>query len=138
MKTTSHFFLILLIALVTRPIASCNNKEPFKPPYDNIGGYVIGTETCNIDSAQNYWLLDFTVYPNSPHIGDTLTLNGIPYTNVLKVKRLDPRLKQVGMRVGIDYNVISSNKITTTACTVTSPAVYNLKEMSIINQFEIR
>lgn len=126
---SSYFFFIGV---------SCNNKEPFKPPYNNIGGYVIGSETCNIDATQNYFLLDFTVYPNSPHIGDTLVLNGNTYTNVLKVKGLDERLKQVGMRVSIDYNVVTPNKVITTGCTVSTPITYNLKEISIINQFEIR
>jgi hypothetical protein len=117
---------------------SCSNKEPFKPSYNNIGGYVIGSETCNSDSTQNYWLLDFTVYSTSPHIGDTLILKGTTYTNVLKVKGLDARLKQVGMRVSIDYNVVSPEKVITKGCTVSTPVTYNLKEISIINQFEIR
>jgi len=117
---------------------SCKNKEPFKPPYDNIGGYVIGSETCNSDTSQNYWLLDFTVYADSPHIGDTLVLNGTTYTNVLKVRGLDARLKQVGMRVSIDYNGVSPDKVVTKGCTVSFPITYNLKEMAIINQFEIR
>lgn len=118
--------------------SSCNNKEPFRPTSSNIGGYVIGKENCNADESNDYWILDFTVYPNSPHIGDTLVLNSLTYTNVLKVKGLDPRLKQIGMRVSIDYNTISSNKIITTGCTVSTPVVYSLKEIFIINQFEIR
>lgn len=116
---------------------SCN-KPPFKTDYENIGGYVISKETCNADETQDYWLLDFTVYPNSPKIGDTLVLNGITYTNVLKLKGLDPRLKQIGMRVSIDYNTITPNKVTTTDCTVTSPITYSLKEIFIIHQGEIR
>jgi hypothetical protein len=124
--------------LIFSSLVSCNNKEPFRPPYDNIGGYVIGTETCNTNTDQNYWLLDFTVYSNSPHIGDTLFLNGVTYTNVLKVKGLDAKLKLIGMRVSIDYNVVSPNKTITTGCTVDSPITYNLKELFIINQFEIR
>ncbi len=134
-------FLTILILFLFIPFFifySCNNKPPFKPDYSNIGGYVIGKENCNTDESNDYWLLDFNVYPNSPHIGDTLILNGITYTNVLKVKGLDPRLKQIGARVSIDYNKISSNKVITTGCTVTSPVVYSLKEIFIINQGEIR
>ncbi len=130
------FFISSILALFIG--FSCNNKEPFKPSFDNIGGYVIGNETCKTDPTQNYWLLDFTVYPNSPHIGDTLLLNGTTYTNVLKVKGLDARLKQVGMRVSIDYNGVTPNKVITTGCTISSPITYNLKEIIIINQFEIR
>jgi hypothetical protein len=133
MRQTIFFILSIFFIGV-----SCNNKEPFKLPYDNIGGYVIGNETCNADATQNYWLLDFTVYPNSPHIGDTLTLNGNIYTNVLKVKGLGERLKQVGMRVSIDYNIVTANKVITKGCTVSNPITYDLKEISIINQGEIR
>lgn len=127
----SFFFVVLFAS------GSCN-KPPYKPDYDNIGGYVIGKETCNVDESQDYWLLDFTVYPNSPNIGDTITLNGTTYTNVLKLKGLDPRLKQIGMRVSIDYRIITSNRITTTGCTIGWPLTYALKEMFIVNQFEIR
>lgn len=130
----SLFFIFFLPFFI-----SCrNNGAPFKEPYDNIGGYVIGAEVCNADATQNYWLLDCTVYPNSPHIGDTLILNDITYTNVLKVKGLDERLKQVGMRVSIDYNVVTPNKVVTSGCTVNNPVTYNLKEIMIINQGEIR
>lgn len=135
MRQLIFFIHILGVALFS---ISCNNKEPFKPPYENIGGYVIGNETCYTDTTQNFWLLDFTVYPNSPHIGDTLILNGTTYTNVLKVKRLDERLKQFGMKVSIDYNVVSANKVITSGCTVNSPVTYDLKQILIINQFEIR
>ncbi len=134
MRQTILFSLIYFFLIG----ASCSDKEPFKPTYNNIGGYVIGSESCHTDATQNYWLLDFTVYPNSPHIGDTLVLNGITYTNVLKVKGLDERLKQENMKVSIDYNVVTDQKVITTGCTVTIPITYNLKEISIINQFEIR
>lgn len=127
----------LLLAIFYFIIFSCNNKHPFKPNYSNIGGYVIGKETCDTNETNDYWLLDFTVYSNSPHIGDTLVLNGITYTNVLKVKGLDHRLKKIGMSVSIDYKNIS-NKELTTGCTVASPTVYFLKEIFIINQGEIR
>ncbi len=129
--------LFLSSLLIISPFIPACKIEPFKPNYSNIGGYVIGKEDCNTDVSSDYWLLDFTVYPNSPHIGDTLLLNGNTYTNVLKVKGLDPRLKQIGMRVSINYNKISSNNFTT-GCSVSSPAIYYLKEIFIIDQGEIR
>ncbi len=115
-----------------------SNKEPFTPPYQLIGGYVIATETCKGNNAQNYWLLDFTVYPNTPQIRDTLMVNGTTYANVLKLKALNPAFKLIGMTVSIMYNTITSNKITTTDCMVTNPVTYALKEMVILNQGEIR
>lgn len=125
--------LLLLIFLL-----ACNNKEPFEPPYDNIGGYVIGKETCNTDTTKDYWLIDFTVYNNSPKIGDTLVLDGVTYTNVLKVKGLGERLKQIGMRVSIDYDTVTPDAVITRDCNVVNPVTYILKELFIINQFEIR
>ena len=63
---------------------------------------------------------------------------GITYTNVLKVKGLDERLKQIGMRISIDYDTVSPGKIITSGCSVSNPIVYALKELFIINQGEIR
>lgn len=145
MKKLSYLFAFPFLILTTLSSGSCN-KLPFKPDYQNIGGYVIGKETCNTDETKDYWtdetkdywLLDFTVYPNSPQIGDTLKLNGTTFTNVLKVKELGARLKHTGMMVSIDYKKISSNKIITTGCTEPNSITYPLKELFIINQFEIR
>jgi hypothetical protein len=138
MKQLYSIRLLIISSIVALFIQTSCNKPPYKPDYENIGGYVIGKETCNTDDSQDYWLLDFTVYPNSPKIGDTLVLNGTTCTNVLKVKGLDPRLKQIGIRVSIDYKVISSSAVLTTGCNVATPIIYSLKEIFIINQFEIR
>lgn len=137
MKQTYHSIIFSFLIVTVLTSGSCN-KPPFKPDYENIGGYVIGKETCNADESQDYWLLDFTVYANSPSVGDTITLNGITYSNVLKLKGLDPRLKLIGMKVSVDYRTITSSKVTTTGCTVVTPVTYALKEIYIINQGEIR
>lgn len=137
MKQTYHVVLLSSLIVTVFSSGSCN-KPPYKPDYENIGGYVIGKETCNVDETQDYWVLDFTVYPDSPTVGDTLTLNGTTYTNVLKLKGLSPRLRQIGMRVSIDYKTISNAKVITSGCTVATPVTYLLKEITIINQFEIR
>lgn len=130
--------VIVCFSLFNSMISSSCNKEPYKPDYSNIRGYVIGKETCHVDESQDYWLVDFTYDPTPPKIGDTLVLNGVVYTNVLKVKGLDPQLKQIGMRVSIDYKTISTAKIITTGCSVSTPVTYPLKEIFILHQFEIR
>ncbi len=137
MKNKFLNYAIPFLTILYFIFSSCNTKPPYKPDYSNIAGYVIGKETCDTNETNDYWLLDFNVYPNTPHVGDTLVLNGITYTNVLKVKGLDPRLKQIGARVSIDYNKISDRELTT-GCTVKTPVVYFLKEIFIINQGEIR
>ena len=52
MKST---FATALIFVPFIPLfISCNNKQPLKPNYSNIGGYVIGNENCYADSTKDY------------------------------------------------------------------------------------
>lgn len=62
---------------------SCKNNGPYSPDYKNVKGYVIGKETCNMDDAKDYWLIDLTFFPDTQQYGDTLLLNGTTYTNPL-------------------------------------------------------
>ncbi len=135
-----HQIILLLIAIsvVGTLSSSSYNKPPYKPDYKNIQGFVIGKETCNTDESKDFWLIDFTYGSDNPKVGDTLLVNGSKYTNVLKTNGLDQRLKVIGMKVSIDYRIISPDKIITTGCTVSSPITYNLKELTILNQGEIR
>ena len=128
---------LAIFAVILSLFFSCK-KRPFIPDYTNTGGFVIGRETCKTNETEDYWLVDLTYYFNTPQYGDTLILSGITYTNVVKVKTLDPRLKQIGMKVSFDFKTITPNKIITTGCAVANPVTYNLKELFIINQFEIR
>jgi len=113
-------------------------KYPAKVDYLNVGGYIIGKETCKGVDADEYWLLDLTVYPNTPQYGDNLMLNGTSYSNVIKINGLDQRLRIVGMKVSIDFKTITPDKVVTSSCSVSSPTTYALKEIFILNQFEIR
>lgn len=132
LSLTGYLFIITFL------VASSCKRDPYIVEYKNIKGYVIGKETCNTDETKDYWLIDFTYGSNNPKVGDTLVLNGITYTNVLKTKGLDQQLKIIGLRVSIDYNTISTNKISTTGCNVTTPVTYQLKDLTILNQGEIR
>ncbi len=136
MKHLLKKYLAIFVFILTLFI-SCK-KRPFIPDYTNTGGFVIGRESCKTNETEEYWLVDLTYYSNTPRYGDSLSLNGITYTNVVKVKTLDPRLKQIGMRVSFDFKTITTNKVITTGCTISNPVTYNLKELFIINQFEIR
>lgn len=132
LSLTGYLFIITFL------VAGSCKRDPYIVEYKNIKGYVIGKETCNTEETKDYWLIDFTYGSNNPKVGDTLVLNGNTYTNVLKTKGLDQQLKIIGLRVSIDYNTISTNKISTTGCSVTTPITYQLKEVTIQNQFEIR
>lgn len=129
--------LLLIACIASLPLLSCN-KEPYTPDYMNAGGYVIGGETCKANDADDYWLIDLTYYSYTPQIGDTLVLNSTTYTNVIKTKGLHANLKQVGMRVSLDFKTVTPNRVETTGCNVANPITYKLKELFIINQFEIR
>jgi len=129
--------IILIFAFLLFVNATCT-KQPYIVDFKNAKGYVIGKESCNTDETKDYWLIDLTYLQNAPRYGDTLELNGITYTNVIKTKDLAERLKKIRMPVSMDFNVISANKVETTGCTVENPVTYNLKELFIINQFEIR
>lgn len=131
----NKLFLVFFFVLAT--FLSCK-KRPFIADYTNTGGYVIGREVCNSNEIEEYWLVDLTYYSNTPQYGDTLILNGVTYTNVVKVKTLDQRLKVIGTKVSFDFKTITPNKVITTGCNVTSPVTYDLKELFIINQGEIR
>lgn len=109
---------LLIFSIVL--LLSCR-KDPAKVDYINVGGYVIGKETCKGNDADEYWLLDLTVYSNTPPYGDNLTLNGTAYSNVIKLKGLDQRLKVIGMKVSIDFKTITPDKVITSSCTVSSP-----------------
>src|SRR5215203_1528610 len=107
----SLFFFSLLIQFT-----KCNRRPAFDN-YENVKGYVIGKEYCNIDSTIDYWLIELS-YLNPKQYGDTLLLNGITYLNVVKTKGLDQTLKHLGMRVSIDFKTITLEKIQTTGCTI--------------------
>lgn len=130
---------IILIIFALLAGSSCK-RDPYIIEYKNLKGYVIGKETCNTDERDDYWLIDFTYGTNNLKVGDTLVLNGITYTNVLKTKGkfFDERLKIIGLRVSIDYKTITTEKISTSGCDVQNPVIYSLKEITIIYQGEIR
>lgn len=117
---------------------SCKGNGLYEADYTNAGGIVLGKEICNANETDDYWLIDLSYYPNTPQYGDTLQLNSVTYNNVIKTKQLDPVLKHISMRVSLDFNTVTSQKIITTGCTVTNPETYPLKELFIINQGEIR
>ncbi|MEJ7677230.1 MAG: hypothetical protein WKG06_05025 [Segetibacter sp.] len=128
---------ILIIAFLLLVNAACN-KPPYIVDFKIALGYVIGKEFCSTNEAKDCWLVDLTYLQNAPQYGDTLVLNGLRYTNVIKTKDLAERLKKIGMQVSMDFKVISANKMETTGCTIVNPVTYNLKELFVINQFEIR
>jgi hypothetical protein len=132
-----HVKTLLFIVLFFVFDISCN-KLPYPVDYLTLYGFVVGKENCQADETQDYWLVDCTYRASSPQIGDTLMFNGITYTNVVKVKGLSDGLKKIGLPILIEYRTITSIRVSTIDCQVPLPKTYNLKEVTILNQGEIR
>jgi hypothetical protein len=100
--------------------------------YDDefIDGYIIGRESCYQNDSLNYWLIDCTVRPawQTPQIGDTVVIDTIRYTNVIKIKNLPPDLQLIGLPIAIAYLVIKEKNITG-GCNVATPEVYYVREI---------
>lgn len=116
---------------------SCG-KEPKEVDFLSVAAYVVGKEYCNSNEAEDYWIVDCSVAPNTPQLGGAVMVDGTTYVNALKVKELSEHSKIRGARVLFDYRVISPNPVVSENCTVDTPIVYALKELFILNQFELR
>ena len=133
MKLLLILFLLILSCIY---ILSCKN-EPYKPNFETAGGYVIGKEKCNTDTAQDFWLIDLSIFPLLNSYGDSLILNGITYKHVVKTTDLAPQFKNLGAKVGFDFH-LSQSLIQSANCSISSPVTYSLKQMSVLNQGEVR
>jgi hypothetical protein len=131
-------FLLFLSFIVILPvfIISCKT-EPYKPNFENSGGFIIGKEKCNVDTTQDYWLIDLSIFPLPNSYDDSLILNGITYRHVVKTKGLASQFKFIGAKVDFDFH-LSSFPVQTANCNIPNPASYLLKEMNVLNQAEIR
>lgn len=118
--------------------SSCRRPGGFVPSYKSAEGYVIGKENCHSDPDKDYWLVDFDFETNTPQIGDTVEIDGIKYNHVLKVIGLDPRIKEIGKIVWIDYDSISKSKIITRGCSIDNVKTYPSREIFIKYQNERR
>ena len=119
--------------LIQLAACSCNNKEPFDPPYDTAVGYVIGKETCNVDTSNDCWLVNIISSSSArQQYGDTVELDGLIYTNVVKSTGLSENLKNIGQKVGIDFTITDTSS-STTNCIVTNPVTYKLKIATILS-----
>ena len=129
--------LSILAIIIISMAASCR-REPFKPDFEHAGGYVIGKETCKSNPDSDYWLIDLS-HPSNvlTTYGDTITVDGVFYTNMVKTAELPVALKTVGKKVSFDFK-LSNGKVETTGCTVPVPVTYKRKEMKIIASFIIR
>jgi hypothetical protein len=115
------------------------NKEPYQLPYLTSLGYVIEKEYCKNDDMKEYWLIDVFSVQNGPEkIGDTVFVNGIYYNNVIKSTGLHDKIKIIGQKVAIDFEIDNSIPQQTTGCLVSNPVTYKLKVAKIHASGEAR
>jgi hypothetical protein len=134
MKMKRRYFhgLFLLISIGSLIVISCN-KPPYEPDYYMATGFVIGKEVCNTDTTKDYWLINIiSSSSRQQQYGDTVLLNGITYTNVVKTSGLPKEMMKVGTKIGMDF-YLSKEKRTTTGCTSSSPIIFYLKVADIVN-----
>lgn len=125
--------ILILSTIACFIVASCNNKRPFKSPYYGAVGTVIGKETCNADIGKDYWLIEIASSSSvRQQYGDTITLNGVKYFNVIKTAGLPAILKQNGQKVGFDFKIASTATLTTN-CMVNDPTIYKLKVVELMS-----
>lgn len=117
---------------------SCNRQGAYISHEKTLLGYVIGREVCHLGSEKDFWLIDFTYQNNQPLVGDTITINGELYRNVLKMKGLRPGAQQRGFPIAIDYEIISDSLVISRDCDRADAEVYPLKEIFAIRQEELR
>jgi hypothetical protein len=127
---TSLCAVLIILAIVG---ISCSNKEPYKLNHEIAGGFVIGRESCSKDTTQDYWLLDLTAMGANRQYGDTISLQGEVYTNVVKARGLDTSFQKIGKKIVIEFT-ISKEKVITESCEVNEPVTYPLKEATLLVQ----
>ncbi|NRF38024.1 hypothetical protein [Pedobacter foliorum] len=133
MRVNKNLAILTLSIIVCFIVASCNRMGPFKPSYFVASGTAIGKETCNADTVKDYWLIEIASSPLvRQQYGDTLTLNGIKYFNVIKTTGLPAVLKTIGQKVGIDFKMASAATLTAN-CSVNNPIIYKLKVVEVVN-----
>jgi len=132
MKIKNIFSLCLLFVF-----GVCCNKKPYSPPYEVVGGYVIGEERCRIDTTLDYWLIDLSIFPVRNTFGDTLNINGQDFYHVVKTKQLDSQFKFYGAKVGFHAN-FSPTRVSSSNCDISSPVTFSLKELQVLYQAEIK
>ena len=95
MKSLIKSLLISTTILIF--VSSSCIKTPYYPDFDHAGGYVIGKETCNANPDYDYWLVDLSFPLNTvTTYGDTITIGGTFYTNMIKTTQLPASFKVVG------------------------------------------
>lgn len=113
---------------------SCAKPSPSIDYTYNIGlGVIIAKESCTGDDLTEYWVVDLNHPANQWKEGDSLFVNGIQYTNVVKIIISNPtsaHLKKIGQKVSFRFEKVVPPQNTRT-CTIPNSVVYPVKQVTI-------
>lgn len=127
MKMNSPLTICFFLIFYGFALVGCK-KQPYKNDKPTMSGYVIGRENCISDESKDFWLIDFTYFPNTEQVGDSITLNGRLFSNVLKLKLSDSAYRIIDKSISVEYtNILPANL--TTPCEIANQTLFNLKEM---------
>ena len=128
-KATLHLLYLRFLPVVFLTIFSCSRQHDHVLDIPaSVAGYVIAHEACSGVDSTEFWAIDLTYFPNEKQLGDSLTINGVKYTNVIKMKITDPEYRRVGKVIAVIYSKILPNK-NTSPCSLSSPVTYCIKAM---------
>jgi hypothetical protein len=123
MKTSLIICLIFMFACSKPPAVDMNHFVGI--------GQILAKETCTGDDLSEYWIIDLYHQANTFKDGDSLFLNGIQYTNVIKATISNPfSVRGIGQKVVFDFE----RKLpvqNTRSCSVSNPVTYQVKQVVI-------
>jgi hypothetical protein len=104
MKVLIRLLVLVILAVFTGIFWRCEDPPV---PYEGIAGRVIKIEYCATDTL--VLVASDIPYPsNKRQYADTLTVNGVLYTGVIKTYDLSLRYQVLGEKIVIDFDVINS------------------------------
>jgi hypothetical protein len=105
MKYFNRKIAVLTLLILGSIFWKCGGD--FEPDYEIVGCRVIKTESCSTDTL--CLLVADIPYPSNKRLyDDTLTVDGVQYTGVLKTHNLPPRYQLLGEKLRIEFNVRNS------------------------------
>ena len=104
MKVLVRLLVLVILAVFTGIFWRCEDPPV---PYEGIAGRVIKIEHCATDTL--VLVASDIPYPsNKRQYTDTLTVDGVLYTGVIKTYDLSLRYQTLGKKIVIDFDVINS------------------------------
>jgi hypothetical protein len=121
---------IILIATCYIFVWSCR-KPNLDTKYDSAIGRIIAKESCTGVELNDYVVIELYHPINQFKDGDSLWINGVLHTNVVKgIISNPPSVRAIGTKISFDFEKILPTP-STQQCTIANPTVYPVKVVTI-------